>query len=137
MQYTQTLTFHQITFFSCIFSPIFHSVTPTTVFTVICNFIDPPPHLDAKGFPPVICNLESVNVLVTLSCLTLCNPMDCSPPDSSVHIILKARILEGVLFPSPEDLPNTGIKPGSPSLQTDSLPSELQGVPKSLILVLN
>ena len=28
------------------------------------------------------------------SCLTLCNPMDCSPPGSSVHGILQARILE-------------------------------------------
>ena len=31
---------------------------------------------------------------VTQSCLTLCNPMDCSPPGSSVHGILQARILE-------------------------------------------
>ena len=29
-------------------------------------------------------------------------------------------------FPSPGDLPNPGIKPGSPALQADSLPSELQ-----------
>ena len=28
------------------------------------------------------------------SCLTLCDPMDCSPPGSSVHGILQARILE-------------------------------------------
>ena len=27
-------------------------------------------------------------------CLTLCNPTDCSPPDSSVHGILQARVLE-------------------------------------------
>ena len=33
---------------------------------------------------------------VAQSCLTLCNPMDCSPPDSSVHGILQARILEWV-----------------------------------------
>ena len=33
---------------------------------------------------------------VTQSCLTLCNPMDCSPPDSSVHGILQVRILEWV-----------------------------------------
>ena len=33
---------------------------------------------------------------VTQSCLTLCNPLDCSPPDSSVHAIPKARILEWV-----------------------------------------
>ena len=34
------------------------------------------------------------------SCLTLCNPMDCSPPNSSVHGILQARILEWVVMPS-------------------------------------
>ena len=34
------------------------------------------------------------------SCLTLCDPMDCSLPGSSVHEILQARILEGVAMPS-------------------------------------
>ena len=37
-----------------------------------------------------------VFVLVTKSCLTLCDPMDYSPPGSSVHGILQARILEWV-----------------------------------------
>ena len=37
-----------------------------------------------------------VKVLVTQSCLTLCDPMDCSPPGSSVYGILQARILEWV-----------------------------------------
>ena len=32
----------------------------------------------------------------------------------------------GLLFPSPEELPNTGIEPWSPAWQTDSLPIELQ-----------
>ena len=40
-----------------------------------------------------------VCVLVTQSCLTLCNPMDCSPPGSSVHGILQERILEWVAIP--------------------------------------
>ena len=31
---------------------------------------------------------------VAPSCLTLSNPMDCSPPDSSIHRILQARVLE-------------------------------------------
>ena len=34
------------------------------------------------------------------SCLTLCDPMDCSPPGSSVHGILQARILEQVAISS-------------------------------------
>ena len=35
-------------------------------------------------------------MLISQSCLTLCDPMDCSPPGSSVHGILQARILEWV-----------------------------------------
>ena len=35
----------------------------------------------------------------------------------------------GLPFPSPGDLPNSGIEPGSPTLQADSLPSELPGKP--------
>ena len=31
----------------------------------------------------------------------------------------------GLAFPSPEDLPDPGIEPGSPALQADSLPTEL------------
>ena len=34
------------------------------------------------------------------SCPTLYNPMDCSPPDSSVHGILQAKILEWIAMPS-------------------------------------
>ena len=34
------------------------------------------------------------------SCPTLCDPMDCSPPGSSIHGILQARILEGAAIPS-------------------------------------
>ena len=38
-------------------------------------------------------------VLGTQSCLIICDPMDCSPPDSSIHEILQARILEWVAIP--------------------------------------
>ena len=54
--------------------------------------------------------------LVTQSCLTLCNPLDCSPPDPSVHGIFQARILEWITIPSPGDLPDPGIKPMFPCL---------------------
>ena len=37
---------------------------------------------------------------VTQSCPTLCDPMDCSPPGSSVHEIFQARILEWVAISS-------------------------------------
>ena len=39
------------------------------------------------------------------------------------------RILEWVAIPSPVDLPDPGIEPGSPALQADSLPTELSGKP--------
>ena len=47
------------------------------------------------------------------SCLTLCDPMDCSPPGSSVHEILQARTLEWIAMLPPEALPNQGIEPAS------------------------
>ena len=62
-------------------------------------------------------------------CLTLCDPMDCSLPGSSVHGILQARILSGLPFLSPGDLPNPGIEPRSPALQADTLTSEPPGKP--------
>ena len=49
-----------------------------------------------------------MRVLVAQSCPTLCDTMDCSLPDSSVHGILQARILEWVAMPS---------SPGSPQLR--------------------
>ena len=66
-----------------------------------------------------------VKVLVAQSCPTLCDPVDCSPPDSSVHAVLQARILEwvAILFS------RGSSQPRSPALQTDSLASEPPGKP--------
>ena len=52
--------------------------------------------------------------------------MDFNLSGSSDHGIFQARILEWVAisFPSPGDLPNPGIEPGSPASQADALPSE-------------
>ena len=63
-------------------------------------------------------------VIVAQSCLTLCDPMDCSPQGFSVQGILQARILDWLSFPSPGDLPCLGTEPGSSILQADSLSSE-------------
>ena len=53
-----------------------------------------------KEFSNTLLSIKLVVVmLVAQSCLTLCDPMDCSPPGSSVHGILQARILEWVAIP--------------------------------------
>ena len=60
------------------------------------------------SFPLPLCSNQVISglndsharcCLVAKLCLTLCNPMDCSPPGSSVHGISQARILEWVSIP--------------------------------------
>ena len=68
-----------------------------------------------------------VNVLVTQSCPTLCDPMNCSPPGSSVHGILKQEYWGGLPCHLPGNLPNPGtesVSLTSSTLHMDSLPSE-------------
>ena len=65
------------------------------------------------------------------SYLTLCDPMDCSPPGSSIHGIVQARILERVAISPPEDLPNPGIKAPSPALAEGFFTSEPPGKPRN------
>ena len=60
---------------------------------------------------------------------TLCDPMDCSPPDSSSMGFSRREYRSGLPFPSPGDLPDPGIEPRSPVFQADSLPSEPPGKP--------
>ena len=59
--------------------------------------------------------------------LLFATPVDCSLPGSSVHGILQARILEWVAISFSRDLPDPGIKPASPALQADALPSQPPG----------
>ena len=70
-------------------------------------------------------------VLIAQSCLTLCNPMDCSLPGSSVHGILQAKTLEWVAIPFLGDLPKSGIEARSPALLVDLLLSEPPGKPRT------
>ena len=61
-----------------------------------------------------------------LSCLShvqLCNPMHCSPLGSSVHGTFQVRMLEWVAMP----FSRGSSQPRSPTLQANSLPSELPG----------
>ena len=59
--------------------------------------------------------------------------MGYSPPGSSVHGILQAKILEWVAMPSSRVSSDSGIKSGSPALQAGSLPSEPQGKPQRMM----
>ena len=73
--------------------------------------------------PETVFSLSEVAQL----CLTFCDPMDCSLSGSSVHGILRQECWSGLPFPSPGDLPDPGIEPGSSALRADSLPSEPPG----------
>ena len=64
---------------------------------------------------------------VAQSRLTLCNPVYFSLPGSTVHGIFQTRVLAWVAIYFSRGLPDPGIKPGSPTLQADALPSEPPG----------
>ena len=66
--------------------------------------------------------------LVSQLCPTLCDPMDCSLPGSSIHgEFSRQEYWSGLPHPPPGGLPNPGIEPKYPAMQVDSLPSELPG----------
>ena len=117
---------------------------------------------------------KNILLLSAQSCLTLCNLMDCSLPDSSVHGDSPGKntrvgchdLLQGIFptqglnpgllhcrhilyclntreaqeywsgqpVPSPGELLDLGIEPGSPALQVDSLPAKLPRKPAYVIL---
>ena len=81
--------------------------------------------------PPCVCVCVCVCVcIVTQLCLTLCDPMACSPPGSFVHgDFSRQEYWSELSCPPPGDIPNPGIEPRAPSLQADSLPSESLGKP--------
>ena len=69
-----------------------------------------------------------VKVLVTQLCPTLQHHgLDFSHQAPLSMGFSKQEYWSGLSFPSPRDLPDPGIKPGSPALQADSLPSEPPG----------
>ena len=67
--------------------------------------------------------------LVTKWCLTLCDPMDCSLQAPLSMKFPRQWYWSGLPFPSPGGLPDVGMEPESPALQSDSLPVSYQGSP--------
>ena len=61
---------------------------------------------------------------VSQSCSTICAPMNFSPAGPLSMKFSRQEYWSVLSFPSPGDLPNPGIKPGSSVLQADFLPSE-------------
>ena len=69
-------------------------------------------------------------------CLTLCGPMDCVARQALLCMgFSRQEYWSGLPFPSPGDLSNPGIKPTSPTLWADSLPSEPPGKPLLMVNV--
>ena len=82
------------------------------------------------GFSIFCCGLKmDCFCLVVKSCPTLCNPMDCSPPGSSVHGISQGKYWSGLPFPPPRSLPDPGIEPTSLALASGFFTTEPPGKP--------
>ena len=75
---------------------------------------------------------STVKVIVTQSCPTFCDPMDCIARHAPISIEFSRQEYWSVWpFQSPGDLPDPEIKPRSPALQADSLPAESKGKSKN------
>ena len=73
------------------------------------------PVVETADFIILLCINEILSCVcaLSLSCPTLCNSMDYSPPGASVQGISQARIPSGLPFPPPGDLCNPGVKSAS------------------------
>ena len=93
------------------------------------------PHKFAYGVEGsiFIVSCVKVKVLVPQLCPTLCDPIDCSLSGYFVHGILQARILEWVTIPFSKGSSDPQIKPGSPTLQADSLSFLPPGKPHQIL----
>ena len=72
--------------------------------------------------------------LVAKSCPTLATPWTVARQAPLSMGFSRQEYWSGLPFPSPGDLPNPGIEPGSPALWADSLPTELWGKPPSHVI---
>ena len=71
--------------------------------------------------------LQIIGGLVAKLCPTLVTPWTVAHQAPLSMGFSKQAYWSGLPFPSPGDLPNPGVKPGSPALQADALPSEPPG----------
>ena len=99
-------------------NPTFHS--PSGLFLFASSVPTQRTQLQ-PSFPPV---KKDNWKLQSLSRVWLCDPMDCSPPGSSVRGIIPLGALEWAAIPFSRGSSPPGIKPGSSALQADSSPPE-------------
>ena len=105
--------------FSCLVSTIWiyfsiHNNNFDTLYGILCNIIS-----------NIHFNFAVLCCPLLMSCLTLCDPMDFSLPNSSFH----GDLLGKNTCPPPGDPTKPGIKLVSPALQVDYLPAEISGKP--------
>ena len=78
-------------FFTILNNAVIHLLIAKSLHTSIIVFLE----------VELFCQISCMPALVPAqSCLTLCNPLDCGPPGTSVHGIFQARILETAAIPS-------------------------------------
>ena len=73
---------------------LFENQTISALSVKLSNFVSYLTQLSKHSVTCLPFDLSKVNALVGQLCPTLCDPMDCSPPGSSVHGLLQARVLE-------------------------------------------
>ena len=75
----------------------------------------------------IVCKESESESEVAQLCLTLCDRWTVAHQAPSSMRFSRQEYWSGLPFPSPGDLPDPGIEPRSPTLQTDGLPSEPPG----------
>ena len=95
-------------------------------------------HLGVEGILSTVASSKKGLLLGLFSCqviVWLCDSIECSPTGSFVHGISQARLLDGLPFPSPEDLPIPGTEPTFPALAGEFFTTETPGkAPKDMVV---
>ena len=94
-----------------------------TYFKYVC-------YAKCKFYLVKICTYVCTSCLAPQLCPTLCDLTDSSPGKAPLSMgFSRQEYQSGLPLPSPGDLLDPGVKPGSPALQVNSLPSEPPGKP--------
>ena len=84
-------------------------------------------HMFSDGFHSIISSYVLYSCMYAQSCLTLCDPLDCSPPGSSLHRIFQARILNWVTISFSRDSSQSRDQTRVSWIADSSLPAKPSG----------